>query len=162
MRLYENGRWTGSCTVAKKACYEYTIKARTGEFGTWRAEVDKKVDAGQDVKPELVEGRGIVGDAFGRSHDRRLGETLAGFDDAGYEGRVALLRSEEVSELIEKYPDRSRSTVYGKTLGVVVDRERARFGAWYEMFPRRDRTAPAQDSGARLRRGLPDAHLPHR
>jgi starch synthase (maltosyl-transferring) len=61
MRLYENDRWTGSCTVAKNACYEYTIEAWTDEFGTWRAEVDKKVDAGQDVKPEPVEGRGIVG-----------------------------------------------------------------------------------------------------
>jgi starch synthase (maltosyl-transferring) len=73
MRLYENDRWPGSCKLAKNARYEYTIEAWTDEFGTWRAEVGKKVDAGQDVKPELVEGHGIVEDAFERSHDRRLG-----------------------------------------------------------------------------------------
>jgi starch synthase (maltosyl-transferring) len=33
-------------------------------------------------------------------------------------------------------PDRSTSTVYERVLLVVVDSERARFGAWYEMFPR--------------------------
>ncbi|HEX5914779.1 MAG TPA: alpha-amylase family glycosyl hydrolase, partial [Rubrobacter sp.] len=73
---------------------------------------------------------------------KRLAETLSGFDATGYEGRVALLRSEEVRELMREHPDRSTSTVYGVTLEVVVDRERARFGAWYEMFPRSQGTVP--------------------
>jgi starch synthase (maltosyl-transferring) len=135
MRPYENDRWTGDFTLAKNARYEYTIEAWTDEFGTWRTEIGKKVDAGQNVALELVEGRGLVEDAFDRSHDKRLAETLAGFDAAGYEGRVALLRSEEVRELMGEHPDRSTSTVYTETLDVVVDRERARFGAWYEMSP---------------------------
>src|SRR5262249_61064508 len=33
-------------------------------------------------------------------------------------------------------PDRGRGTTYDRVLGVVVERERARYGAWYEMFPR--------------------------
>ena len=146
MRLYENDRWTGGFTLAKNARYEYTIEAWTDEFGTWRTEVGKKVDAGQNVELELVEGRGLVEDAFERSDDKRLGQTLAGFDAAGYEGCVALLRSEEVSELMKEHPDRSTSTVYGTTLEVVVDRERARFGAWYEMFPRSQGTVPGRSA----------------
>jgi len=35
-----------------------------------------------------------------------------------------------------KYPDRRFATRYERELGVVVDREKARFSAWYEMFPR--------------------------
>jgi len=144
MRPYENDRWTGDFTLAQNARYEYTIEAWTDEFGTWRTEIGKKVDAGQNVTLELVEGRGLVEDAFDRSHDKRLAETLAGFDAAGYEGRVALLRSEEVRELMGEHPDRSTSTVYTETLDVVVDRERARFGAWYEMFPRSQGTVPGR------------------
>jgi len=33
-------------------------------------------------------------------------------------------------------PDRSASTTYERVLTIVVDSVRARFGAWYEMFPR--------------------------
>ena len=37
---------------------------------------------------------------------------------------------------MDRYPDRRLATSYGKQLVVVVDREKARFGTWYEMFPR--------------------------
>jgi starch synthase (maltosyl-transferring) len=146
MRLYENDRWTGEFTLAKNARYEYTIEAWTDVFGTWQTEVGKKVDAGQNVELELIEGRHLVEDAFERSHAKRLRETLAGFDASGYEGRVALLRSEGVSELMGEHPDRTTSTVYPETLEVVVDRERARFGAWYEMFPRSQGTVPGRSA----------------
>jgi starch synthase (maltosyl-transferring) len=146
MRLYENDRWTGGFDLTKNARYQYTIEAWMDEFETWRAEVGKKVDAGQNVELELVEGRRIVEDAYSSSRDKRLKKTLAGFDTAGYEGKLALLRSDEVSDLMEEHPGRSTSTVYGKTLEVVVDRERARYGAWYEMFPRSQGTEPGRSA----------------
>jgi starch synthase (maltosyl-transferring) len=34
------------------------------------------------------------------------------------------------------HPDRGMATRYERVLEVLVERERARFGAWYEMFPR--------------------------
>ncbi len=37
---------------------------------------------------------------------------------------------------MDRYPDRRFETVYPRELEVVVDPERARFSAWYEMFPR--------------------------
>src|SRR5215213_4596193 len=146
MRLYENDRWTGGFDLKKNARYEYTIEVWMDEFETWRTEVGKKVGAGQNVKLELVEGRRIVEGAYSRSQDKRLKDTLAGFDAAGYEGRLALLRSEEVRDLMRDHPDRSTSTVYGKTLEIVVDRERARYGAWYEMFPRSQGTVPGRSA----------------
>jgi len=146
MRLYENDRWTGGFDLRKNTRYEYTIEAWMDGFDTWRVEVGKKVGAGQNVELELIEGRRIVEDAFSSSQDKRLGQTLAGFDAAGYEGRLALLRSDEVRDLMWEHPDRSTSTVYGRTLEVVVDRERARYGAWYEMFPRSQGTEPGRSA----------------
>jgi starch synthase (maltosyl-transferring) len=35
-----------------------------------------------------------------------------------------------------RYPDRSRATTYEKELRVWVDRAKARFSSWYELFPR--------------------------
>jgi starch synthase (maltosyl-transferring) len=37
---------------------------------------------------------------------------------------------------MERHADRSLSTAYGREVEVVVEVERARYGAWYEMFPR--------------------------
>ena len=135
--------WGGSFDLPKNTRYEYTIEAWFDEFETWRSETGKKVDDGQVVELDLIEGRQLVQDAYSRSKDKRLGQTLAGFDAAGYEGRVALMRSGEVSELMRNHPDRSASTTY-KKLEVTVDRERARYGAWYEMFPRSQGTEPSR------------------
>jgi starch synthase (maltosyl-transferring) len=157
MRLYENDRWVGGFPLTQNTRYEYTIDAWMDEFETWRAEVGKKVDAGQNVELELVEGRRIVEDAYSRSNDKRLRETLAGLDASDYESRLALLRSEETRDLMRAHPDRSTSTAYPKTLEVVVDRERARYGAWYEMFPRSQGTEPGRSATfADCERRLPE------
>jgi starch synthase (maltosyl-transferring) len=142
MRFHENDRWRGGFTLTKNTRYEYTIEAWTDDFETWRAEISKKVDAGQNVALELIEGCSIVEGAYSRSQDKRLKEMLSSIDAAGYEGRFALLRSNELRGLMREHPDRSMSTVYGKTLEIVADRERARYGAWYEMFPRSQGTEP--------------------
>ena len=47
-----------------------------------------------------------------------------------------LALSAEVLELVRTYPDTALETVYDRELVVTVDREKARFSSWYEMFPR--------------------------
>ena len=53
------------------------------------------------------------------------------------------VRSAELAELMARYPDRSAATTYPKEFRVIVDREKARFSTWYEMFPRSCTTDPA-------------------
>ncbi len=157
MRLHENDRWVGGFPLTQNTRYEYTIEAWMDEFETWRAEIGKKVEAGQNVELELAEGRQILEDAYSRSKDKRLKETLAGFDASGYESRLALLRSEEIRDLMKAHPDRSMPATYAKELEIVVDRERARFGAWYEMFPRSQGTVPGKSATfADCERRLPE------
>ena len=38
--------------------------------------------------------------------------------------------------VMARHADRSHGVTYGRVLRVTVDRERARFGTWYECFPR--------------------------
>ncbi len=145
MRHFGNDRWTASFDLPKNTRYEYAIEAWHDEFATWRRDVGKKVEAGQDVILELAEGRSIVEDAYERSTDKRLAGALKAFDGADYETRLALLRSEEVADLVGAHPDRSRSST-SRTLRVTVDRERARYGAWYEMFHRSQGTVPGESA----------------
>jgi starch synthase (maltosyl-transferring) len=50
--------------------------------------------------------------------------------------RVWTARDPSLRALMDARPDRGASSTYERALMVVVDPVRARFGAWYEMFPR--------------------------
>jgi starch synthase (maltosyl-transferring) len=54
----------------------------------------------------------------------------------GHPAAVAAAVSEDLAAAMAAPPDRRFSTTPGKLLPVTVDRERARFSAWYELFPR--------------------------
>jgi starch synthase (maltosyl-transferring) len=70
--------------------------------------------------------------------------------------RVEIALSDELGTLMDAYTDRSRATTTSSApLRVWVDRERARVGAWYEMFPRSaghapDRSGTFRDAAAHL------------
>lgn len=49
--------------------------------------------------------------------------------------------TDDVVELVKRYPDQTFATIYEPEIPVWVDRERARFSTWYELFPRS--TSPA-------------------
>ena len=58
---------------------------------------------------------------------------------AGTESQESRVRAGVKQDLVERmarYPDRRAAITYDRSLRVMVERERARFGAWYEMFPR--------------------------
>ena len=139
-------RWSAFFDLPENTSYEYTIEAWMDEYGSWLREVGKKVEAGQNVELELIEGRELVAEAAGRASTavaKELQELLTRLDKASYEERLSLLRSDETRELMYRYADRSASTVY-KTLEVTVDRVAARYGAWYEMFHRSQGTEPGR------------------
>ena len=49
---------------------------------------------------------------------------------------TSLALGEELFKAIRRYPERQFATRYEKPLAVVVDREKASFATWYEVFPR--------------------------
>ena len=53
---YNSDRWSGRFVVDRMGLWAFTVEAWPDEAGTWQAELRKKVDAGQDVSSELMEG----------------------------------------------------------------------------------------------------------
>jgi starch synthase (maltosyl-transferring) len=140
MESLGNDRWRGRFVVDSLGEYEYTVEAWIDRFETWRDELSKKFGAGQDVSSELLEGAAIVGRA-----DDAAGAAL-GDASVAAERRVADALSESLREAMRSRPDRRLSTHYDRVLRVAVERERARFGAWYEMFPRSAGTDPSRSA----------------
>ncbi len=133
-----NDRWKASFTVVQIGEYEYTISARVDDFKSWQAKLVKRLDAKQDVSVDLLIGANLLDLAAVRAPEpdfRELRDLAARIRKAG-SGGVAVATSPATLELAGRYADESLATSHTPPLRVIVDRERAGFSAWYEMFPR--------------------------
>ena len=141
-------QWYGQLWFGDNKRYIYTIEAWVDEYGTWLDGTGKKLDAGQDISLELVEGADMVRATVARLETLKdvrdeearkadlslLKKRLEAFDkseDMYY--CAGVLMSSDVAAAMDRWPDREKATRYDRELEVYVDRERARFGAWYEM-----------------------------
>jgi starch synthase (maltosyl-transferring) len=135
-----NDRYTAAFDVSEEGAYEYTLAAWIDPYATWARGLSRKVDAGQDVALDLEAGAELVRAAAARAHDRDrdalvvLATVLAGGEPVRERAEIAL--SDQTIALVRRHPDRELGTSYERELRVVVDRERARFSTWYELFPR--------------------------
>ena len=131
--------WKASFWLAAIGPHEYRIVAWIDRFLTWRRDVQLKFAAGQNIELELLEGSLLVREAAGRATNRDAVGLLARADalagSAAEADRLPLALDDRLLALMSSYADRSRATT-SAAQRVWVDRERARFGAWYEMFPR--------------------------
>jgi starch synthase (maltosyl-transferring) len=135
-------RWAGSFVVDEVGSWQYTIEAWTDRFGTWRDELRRKVQAGQhDLAGELSEGVALLEDAAGHARSKRdiqlIGDALAALQDEHVSEPVKhdVALGEELYDAVERAQPRS-DAVSLEPVAVEVDRLRARFGSWYELFPR--------------------------
>jgi starch synthase (maltosyl-transferring) len=143
---FDPDRWYGSFRVEQAGRWHYGVEAWPDHFGTWRSELQKRVEAGQDVRSELLVGALLLeryaallrGDVA--RHVRELAKTMAD-DGAPLDARLRAALDENL--LAEVYgplepADLTRSPLFE----LVVDRAEASFAAWYELFPRSQSTKP--------------------
>jgi starch synthase (maltosyl-transferring) len=137
-------RWGGQFPVDRTGRWEYTIEAWTDVFATWRDELERKVLAAQDddLSGELSEGAVLLEGAAKRATeigDRKLIEhALRVLEDADIPeaAKHDAALGHELLAAVERSAERHGVTTYDPPIGIEVDRVRARFGSWYELFPR--------------------------
>ena len=141
MAHVDNDRWRGVCTLYENTTYEYTVEAWTDIFSGWQHEFSTKFEARiLNLSSEILEGAGLLDGAADRAESvedstrlRELAEAMRTGDPAQVN---EIAHSGELEVLMRTYPDRASSTQYAPAPRVIVDREQARFAAWYEFFPR--------------------------
>ncbi len=140
MTAFVNDRWRATFDVEKQGRYSYRVEAWPAPFETWRRDLEKRLEAGQDVSIEMKVGAALFRDAAARApatDSERLLERANALDkEWDVSLRVAVALDDSARELMREYPDRRFSTMYDHDLAVYVDRSKAGFSAWYEMFPR--------------------------
>jgi starch synthase (maltosyl-transferring) len=136
-------RWAGELRLNRVGRWQYAVEAWTDAFGTWRDELERKVAARQhNLTGEMSEGVLLLeatAAAAKEPGDRALIEhaLLTLKDPAVPESAkhdVAL--GPELFETVERNQERRGAVAIDPPLTIEVDRPRAAFGAWYEMFPR--------------------------
>lgn len=142
MQLHGNDRWQGQFTPPEPGRYLFEIEAWTDQFATWRNILILKRDAGVDVALDAREGRELLGELKPRDpQHRRVIETACRQFDQTRDANVLL--ADELSAAVAASDPRGDMT-RSVSIPVVVDRPRARAGAWYEMVPRSQGKVPGK------------------
>jgi len=148
MHHVDNDRWAGSFVLSENTRYLYSIGAYVKSFDTWRAELTKKHGVIPDLSSELLEGEAQLKDAMSQAKGADtalLKEWLGKWNAASsQEARIAIALDAELATLVAQHERRAAWSAYPLELAVVVDRERARYGAWYEIFPRSEGAVEGQ------------------
>lgn len=148
MRPLGNDRWRGSFRAERLGRHRFTVAGWIDAFGSWRRDLRKRLGAGQDVAVDLLIGAALIERAAGRARgdDRHelanAAAALRGPLPSERKAQHAL--DPRLATVMPRYPDLEHMTIYDRQLTVVADPVRARFSAWYELFPRSTGAVPGR------------------
>lgn len=146
-------RWSAEVTPAVEGRWSFTVEAWSDPVSTWRRHAAIKIPAGIDTELVLAEGAEL--------HERAAAEVpksegreavLAAVDalrDLGLPAatRLAAALAPQVTEVLARHPLRELLTV-SRPMPLVVERRRALYGSWYELFPRSEGATVTPDGTA--------------
>jgi starch synthase (maltosyl-transferring) len=147
--------WLASVVAAEPGLWTFRVDAWSDPWNTWLHAIHAKVDAGQEALElvnDLENGARLIERVGRRPGERANRELLFGAAAAlrdttlALPERLAPALSEPVGVILTERPIRELLT-RGRTHQVWVDRRKALYGSWYELFPRstggRDETGRA-------------------
>lgn len=154
MRPLGNDRFRAEFEPQTLGTHVFTVEAWIDRFATWAGDLAKRVEAEQDVAIDLLLGAELVDAALERSRGQaatRLKKFARSIRGGGAEAAL----SPQLRALMDAAADRSGAVRMEGQLEVWVDRERARFSSWYELFPRSTGPAGVHGTFADLEDRLP-------
>ncbi|MEV0259334.1 maltotransferase domain-containing protein, partial [Streptomyces sp. NPDC050732] len=134
-------RWGADVTPDAEGHWTYHVEAWADPVRDWRRSAEIKVPAGIDAGLMLEEGallyeRAAAGVPAGRERRVLLAAADALQDEARPPAaRLAAALAREVEAVLARHPLRERVS-RSHDLPLLVERQRALFGSWYEFFPR--------------------------
>lgn len=143
-------RWGADVTPDAEGRWTYTVEAWSDPVATWRHTAQIKIPAGIDTALVLEEGAELYERAAECVPKRDGRESVLRAVDALRDAsrpaaaRLAAALTPEADEALARHPLRELVTA-SRPHPLLVERRRALFGSWYELFPRSEgaRTEPA-------------------
>ena len=148
MKALVNDRWAAEFSVLELGRYRYTIHAWVDHFLTWRRDLSKRIQANTDAGLDYLIGARLIADGAERANatdEQWLQEQTSVLQsDTELEQKRAAATNPALETMMAQYADRRLATELDRELVLVVDPVRARFSAWYELFPRSTAAEPGR------------------
>ena len=141
MKFVINDHWQALFEPSEPGFYEFRVKGWIDHFASWQKGLLKKFEANQDIRVELLIGAEMLIQAAERAGGS-VKELLQGAaeqlrrTDEHLESLVNLALSEEITVAVNANRDTSVDSIYPSTLKIEIERKKAAFSTWYELFPR--------------------------
>jgi len=139
LRHLGNDRWAGAIELDQEGMLEYKVQGWVDYALNWQHQIEKKAKDGQNVSVELADGLPYL--------DHLIKKTKGDPKKEVKKWRKALTDAKQYDEVVEwaigpalhalllAHPQKQFMTEY-PTRQVSVDRKKAGFSTWYELFPR--------------------------
>ncbi len=143
-------RWCATAVPGVEGRWTYTVEAWSDPVTTWQRHARIKIPAGLDTELVLAEGARLHERAATGVPKSEGREAVLGAADALRDGRLpaatrlAVALSPEVTDALARHPLRELLTA-SRPMPLTVERRRALYGSWYELFPRSEGAAAGPD-----------------
>lgn len=146
-------RWRGEFPLDENTRYVFTVEAWSKAFATWRDYFRKKAETRLEVVSNLEEGIMLLERVKKRARGRNR-QTLAAYLErlrslSDPHLAVDVVYEPALEAAVDSAEERLGAVTYSPVLEVIADRPRARYGAWYEMFPRSQGSIPGKHATLR-------------
>jgi starch synthase (maltosyl-transferring) len=141
MKFTINDRWSVTFPLNQLGFYQYQIIGWIDHYTTWKKGLVKKFDANQDISVELQIGAQMFEEAVELATSEDDKAKLQLWIDAfnhpdNVEAKINLAVSDEVRLIMGRIRASDLITTFPETFNIEVERKKAGFSAWYEIFPR--------------------------
>ncbi|WP_105010782.1 alpha-1,4-glucan--maltose-1-phosphate maltosyltransferase [Salinibacter sp. 10B] len=140
-----NDEFVGAFEISDVGRYFYRIRAWINRFATWQDQFRRRVEGGEpdsEIESELKAGADLLAQAA-ENAPKEDEELLEAHIEAFENGNEQAALGDEIAELVRRHAPHDQQTT-SATHEVLADPELARFGAWYEFFPRSAGDSPGE------------------
>lgn len=139
-----NDRWYCSFNLNKIGMWSYTLRAWVDHFKSWHRDILTKINASTEYDVDLLIGAELIKSSLDEyskisPEDKtflKKAEDILTSETHPAEEKIQLLLDDTLYDVMTKYPVKKHITKYEKSPQVEVDRKKANFSSWYEVFPR--------------------------
>ncbi len=144
MRHLENDYWAATVDLNTLGTWLFKIRAFADPFESWLHDFERRLTGNQsDYSTEIAEGKIILHGAVQRAlaenkkHDAEAISVLEKTLERAKPDQIpGIFHSEQLRNLLGRYPDMSLATESDEFVEILVEPEQCQFSAWYEFFPR--------------------------
>ncbi|MEE4285386.1 MAG: alpha-1,4-glucan--maltose-1-phosphate maltosyltransferase [Mariniphaga sp.] len=143
MEFEVNDKWATEFSLTSIGSYFYTVRAWVDHFRSWHRDILKKIVAQVDVEVDLQIGANLIqevldtGTGITDEDAAFLKKVKDDFNsDELIDKKISAILDKNLYTTMVKYPVKKHISEIKKHFEVTVDRRRANFSSWYEVFPR--------------------------